>query len=58
MIFTGLTQFRQGGQNPFFRYSTSIRSNINGGLGYWAGYGAREYLLEPQNHDNPIELKK
>lgn len=46
------------GQNPFFRYSTSIRSNINGGLGYWAGYGAREYLLEPQNHDNPIELKK
>lgn len=46
------------GINPFFRYSTSIRSNIKGGLGYWAGYGATEYLLQPHNHDNPIELKK
>ena len=27
------------GINPFFRYSSSIRSNISGGLGYWAGYG-------------------
>ena len=46
------------GINPFFRYSNSIRSNISGGLGYWAGYGATEYLLQPYNHEKPIELKK
>ena len=46
------------GINPLFRYSNSIRSNITGGLGYWAGYGSTEYLCEPYNHENPIELKK
>lgn len=46
------------GINPFFRYSNSIRSNISGGSGYWAGYGATEYLLQPYNHEKPIELKK
>jgi hypothetical protein len=46
------------GINPFFRYSNSIRSNISGGSGYWAGYGATEYLLQPHNHEKPIELKK
>lgn len=46
------------GQNQFFRYSNSIRSNISGGLGYWAGYGATEYMLWPYMHDNAIELKK
>ena len=46
------------GINPFFRYSSSIRSNISGGLGYWAGYGSTEYLCEPNNHENPKELKK
>lgn len=46
------------GQNPFFRYSNSIRSNISGGLGYWAGYGSTEYVCKPYAHNNPIELKK
>ena len=46
------------GINPFFRYSNSICSNISGGSGYWAGYGATEYLLQPHNHEKPIELKK
>ena len=45
------------GQNPFFRYSNSIRSNISGGLGYWAGYGSTEYVCKPYAHNNPIELK-
>ena len=30
-------------RNPFFPSSTSIRSNIKGGLGYWAGYGSCTY---------------
>lgn len=46
------------GQNPFFRYSNSVRSNISGGLGYWIGYGATEYVCEPYRHTSPIELKK
>lgn len=27
-------------RNPFFPITTSIRSNVKGGLGYWAGYGS------------------
>lgn len=46
------------GQNPFFRYTNSIRSNISGGLGYWIGYGATEYVCEPYRHTSPVELKK
>ena len=46
------------GQNPFFRYSNNVGSNISGGLGYWAGYGATEYLLNPYMHDEAIELNK
>ncbi|MBR4989324.1 MAG: DUF4249 domain-containing protein [Bacteroidaceae bacterium] len=45
------------GQNPFFRYSNSLKSNINGGLGYWFGYGVSEYFFLPYNHDNPIHLR-
>lgn len=45
------------GQNPFFRYSSNIRSNISGGLGYWIGYGATEYLCKPYKHNEPIKLK-
>lgn len=26
-------------RNPFFPITTAIRSNVTGGLGYWAGYG-------------------
>lgn len=29
--------------NPFFPVSTEIRSNVKGGLGYWAGYGSSYY---------------
>lgn len=46
------------GQNSFTRYTTSIRSNISGGLGYWVGYGATEYLLRPDKHDKPIILHR
>ena len=31
--------------NPFFPISTVIRSNVKGGLGYWAGYGATYYKV-------------
>ena len=33
-------------QNPFFPITTDIRSNIQGGLGYWTGYGSTYYTLE------------
>ena len=46
------------GQNRFFSYSKSIRSNIIGGLGYWVGYGATEYLCKPYEHENPIKKGK
>ena len=32
-------------RNPFFPVSTIIRSNVKGGLGYWAGYGSRYYVV-------------
>lgn len=31
--------------NPFFPATTKIRSNIRGGLGYWAGYGSTYYTV-------------
>lgn len=31
--------------NPFFPVTSRIRSNISGGLGYWAGYGATHYMV-------------
>lgn len=31
--------------NPLFPVSTDIRSNIKGGLGYWAGYGTSYYKV-------------
>ena len=45
------------GENAFFRYSSSLPTNITGGIGYWFGYGASEYLFEPYNHENPKTLK-
>lgn len=33
-------------QNPFFPISTNIRSNIQGGLGYWTGYGSTYYTID------------
>lgn len=32
--------------NPFFPVMKKIRSNIQGGLGYWAGYGSSYYSVE------------
>jgi hypothetical protein len=32
--------------NPFFPVTKKIRSNIKGGLGYWAGYGTSYYQIE------------
>lgn len=31
--------------NPFFPVTRKIRSNVNGGLGYWAGYGSSIYRV-------------
>ena len=31
--------------NPFFPVTKKIRSNIKGGLGYWAGYGSKYYSV-------------
>lgn len=33
-------------RNPFFFVDSKIRSNINGGQGYWCGYGATEYRID------------
>lgn len=43
-------------QNSIFRYTGNACSNIKGGLGYWIGYGATEYLCEPYMHDTPIVI--
>ena len=32
--------------NPFFPVTRKIRSNIKGGLGYWAGYGSTYYSVQ------------
>ena len=32
-------------RNPIFSIHKNIHSNINGGMGYWCGYGASEYLV-------------
>lgn len=32
-------------KNPFFPVSGIIRSNVSGGLGYWAGYGSSYYCV-------------
>ena len=32
--------------NPFFPVTKKIRTNIAGGLGYWAGYGSSYYYIE------------
>lgn len=32
-------------RNPFFPTSLSIRSNVKGGLGLWAGYGVTQYVV-------------
>ena len=41
------------GQNSIFRYTNNVYSNIKGGMGYWFGYGATQYLCQPYNHDTP-----
>ncbi len=32
-------------RNPFFPANSRIRTNIKGGLGYWAGYGSTYYMV-------------
>ena len=32
-------------RNPFFPVSNTIKSNVSGGLGYWAGYGSSYYTV-------------
>ena len=42
-------------QNPFFPITTDIRSNIQGGLGYWTGYGSTYYSLEIGTESSAIQ---
>ena len=36
------------GQNPIFPSNTSLKSNINGGIGIWAGYGTDVFYIRTQ----------
>jgi hypothetical protein len=36
------------GRNPIFPSSTSLKSNINGGIGIWAGYGVSTLIIRTQ----------
>lgn len=40
MYWSDYEEIQSLSSNPFFPISTDIRSNVKGGLGYWAGYGA------------------
>lgn len=41
----GFEEIQSLSRNPFFPVSNAIRSNVTGGLGYWAGYGSTYYRL-------------
>lgn len=40
-------------RNPIMTTDAKVRSNVSGGLGYWAGYGSSEYLV---NIRDSVEL--
>ncbi len=40
--------------SPYFATSSNLHSNIQGGLGYWCGYGSSEYyVLPPKRNKKP-----
>ncbi len=41
--------YQSEGRNPLFNAMLNIRSNIQGGLGYWCGYGASYYAYQILN---------
>ena len=41
--------YQREGRNPLFNSMQNIRSNIQGGLGYWCGYGVSYYLYQILN---------
>lgn len=41
--------YQSEGRNPLFNSMQNIRSNIQGGLGYWCGYGASYYAYQILN---------
>ena len=41
--------YQSEGRNPLFNAMQNIRSNIQGGLGYWCGYGASYYAYQILN---------
>lgn len=43
--WTDFEEIQSLSRNPFFPITTDIRSNIQGGLGYWAGYGSTYYTV-------------
>lgn len=40
-------------RNPFFPVSNTIKSNVSGGLGYWAGYGSSYYIVPVKTKSAP-----
>lgn len=49
MYWSDYEEVQSLSSNPFFPISTDIRSNIKGGLGYWAGYGSTYYKVSIQD---------
>ena len=45
IYWDGFEEIQSLSRNPFFPVSNAIRSNVTGGLGYWAGYGSTYYRL-------------
>ena len=49
------------GQNPIFPSNTSLKTNIKGGLGIWAGYGSDVVIVNTNispftNHHSPFPI--
>lgn len=47
-------------QNPFFPSTNRLKSNINGGIGIWAGYGSTTKIIEPNTirfNENVLEVE-
>lgn len=45
MYWSDFEEIQSLTSSPIFSISTNIRSNIKGGLGYWAGYGSTYYKV-------------
>jgi hypothetical protein len=41
-------------RNPIYPANTSLKSNINGGIGIWAGYGQSIFIVKTPEKIKPI----